>query len=313
MTKSNLVNVRSAFASALIEYAKERSDFLVLDCDSKEPTKISEIYKEHPEICISFGISEQNMVSAAAGIATTGTIAFLSTFAQFISMRALDQVRNSIAYPNLNVKLVACHYGLDVGKDGVTHQTIEDISIFRAIPNFTILNASDDIECKQMIKYCFENIGPVYLRTGKSLVPRIHNKNYKFKIGDPDIIRSGNDDISIIATGNVFEYVLKAMDELEKKNISPMLINMPTLKPINEEALLEVTKDHKIIITVEDHNIHGGLGSIISDIFASNEPKRVVKLGVNDVFAEAGETHELYEKYGFGTSSIVNAVLDNAP
>ena len=308
---NKFVNVRAAYAKALIQKAKHRKDFFVLDCDSKEPTKMSEVYHKYPEICFSFGIAEQNMVSAAAGMATLGVIPFVNTFAQFISMRALDQVRNSIAYPNLNVKLVVCHYGLDVGKDGATHQTIEDISIMRSIPNIVILNPADDIECQQMVDYCFEHNGPVYLRTGKSPVPRIHKSDYIFKLGAPDLIRSGKDNIPIIASGNIFQNTLKALNLINAKGVYPQVINLPTLKPIDEDNLLTLTERSEVIFTIEDHNIYGGLGSIISEIYATKSPKKIIRIGVNDTFAEAGETFELYEKYGLGVETIVRKVMQS--
>lgn len=307
--ETKLVNVRAAYARKLIEKAKERSDFLVLDCDSKEPTKISEVYKEHPDLCISFGIAEQNMISAAAGIATMGYIPFVNSFAQFLSMRGLDQIRNSIAYPNLNVKLVACHYGLDVGKDGVTHQTIEDISIMRAIPNMTILNPADDIECEKMVDFCFRHNGPIYLRTGKSSVPRIYQNDYSFRLGSPRLIADGNPEISVLVTGNIFYEVIEAFKGIEAHGLRPQLINIPCLKPLNEQELVDLTRNAKIIFTIEDHNILGGLGSIVSEILSKLAPKKVCRLGVNDSFAEAGERTELFEKYGLGIANIIESIL----
>lgn len=304
-----VVSVREAYANALCEHAKTRKDFLVLDSDSKEPTKMSLVFAKHPELCISFGIAEQNMVSAAAGMATLGIIPFVNSYAQFLSMRALDQIRNSIAYPNLNVKLVVSHYGLDVAKDGVTHQTIEDVSIIRAIPNIVILNPSDDIECAQMVDFCFEHQGPVYLRTGKSSVPRIHNEDYVFKVGQPDLIVQGKSNLSIIATGNIMKSALGAVDLLNNQGIYPQVINMPTLKPIDEERLIALTDRSEVIFTLEDHTIFGGLGGIVSEIYATRSPKKVIRMGVNDEFAEAGETLELYEKYGLGIESIASTVV----
>jgi len=305
----SLFNVREAYANTLCKHAKQRKDFLVLDSDSKEPTKIDSFYKEYPELCISLGIAEQNMVSVAAGLATVGLIPFVNSYAQFISMRALDQVRNSIAYPNVNVKIVVSHYGLDVGKDGVTHQTIEDISIMRAIPNLVILNPIDDIECEQMVDYCFDSTGPVYLRTGKSSVPRIHNESYLFRVGQPDLILEGKDNISIIATGNIMKNAIDAISLLMEHGIAPRLINLSTLKPIDEDKLIELTEVSETIFTVEDHNIFGGLGGIVSEIFATKSPKKVIRIGVNDQFAEAGTSDELYAKYGLDAKSIADKIF----
>ena len=306
---TKVCNLRESYARTLCDFAQFRDDFLVLDSDSKEPTKVDQFYKANPHMCISFGIAEQNMVSAAAGMSTIGFIPFVNSYAQFVSMRALDQIRNSIAYPNVNVKIVVSHYGLDVGKDGVTHQTIEDISIMRAIPNMTILNPLDDIECVQMVKYCFDHHGPIYLRTGKSSVPRIHDEDFQFEVGKPDVIIKGTDNISIVVTGNVMKNVLGALDKLAATGVRPHVINMSTLKPIDENSLLNLTQSSDVIFTVEDHNVYGGLGSIIAELHAAKCPKRVIRIGVNDVFAEAGTGQELYDKYGMNAQSIADCII----
>jgi transketolase len=304
----SLSDLRQVYAERLIELAEKRKDFVIFDSDSREPTKIELFCRRFPHRSYSFGIAEQNMLTAAAGLATTGIIPFVNSYAQFVSMRALDQVRNAIAYPRLNVKIVVSHYGLDTGKDGVTHQTIEDLSIMRTIPNMVVINPADDLECRQVVDFCLNHPGPVYVRTGKSRVPRIHHVDYRFILGKPVLIREGNCPVTIIATGNMFSEVFAALSRLHSEGIEPRLINLSTIKPVDEEALLQLLDGARHVVTIEDHSIYGGLGGLLAEITARRMPLLVSMVGVNDCFAEAGLASELYDKYSLGWKAIIRTV-----
>jgi len=300
-------NVRQAYVEALIQQAEKNERIVALDADSQEPTKIGFFASRFPNRSFNFGIAEQNMVTASAGMATEGLIPFVNTFAAFISYRALDQVRNSVAYPNLNVKLVVSHCGLDVGSDGVTHQTIEDVSIMRSIPNMAILVPADDIEVIQMVDFICNHNGPIYLRTGKSTVPRVHDSKFQFSFGTPQVLMDGVD-ITIFSYGIMVSYALQAAEKLKLAGIHAKVVNVSTLKPLNENLIVDYSNQTGAVVTVEDHNVMGGLGSIISEILARKNPLPMTMVGVPDQFAEAGSSKELYQKYLMDSTGISAAV-----
>lgn len=300
-------NLREVYVDTLCQLAQEQDHIVALDADSKEATLLNRFARQFPNRTFSFGIAEQNMVSAAAGMATIGLTPFVHTYALFLAMRALDQVRNSVAYPNLNVKLVVSHFGLDVGADGVTHQIIEDLAIMRAIPNMVVISPADDIEMASALKFMLQHRGPVYLRTGKSKVPRVHDSSYAFELGKPSVLREGHD-VTIFAVGVMVGHAVRAAETLLRKGVSVQLVNCATLKPIHEKSVIESALKTGAVVTVEDHNGYGGLGGAISEILGRNCPLPIEMVSVKDQFAEAGTPEQLYERYGLSEAHIVQAV-----
>ncbi len=299
-------NLREVYVDTLCQFAQEQDHIVALDADSKEATLLNRFAQQFPKRTFSFGIAEQNMVSAAAGMATIGLTPFVHTYALFLAMRALDQVRNSVAYPNLNVKLVVSHFGLDVGADGVTHQIIEDLAIMRAVPNMTVISPADDIEMASAVKFMLQHRGPVYLRTGKSKVPRVHDPSYTFELGKPSVLREGHD-VTIFSVGVMVGYALRAAETLLRQGVSVHLVNCATLKPINEQAVIECALKTGAVVTVEDHNGYGGLGGAIAEILGKNCPLPMEMVSAKDQFAEAGTPEQLYERYGLSEAHILQA------
>lgn len=299
-------NLRAVYADTLCELAATHERFVVLDADSTEATLVDRFRKRYPERAFSFGIAEQNMVSAAAGFATVGIKAFANTYAMFIAMRALDQVRNSVAYPNLDVKLVVSHYGLDVGQDGVTHQLIEDLAIMRAVPNLVVLSPADDLEMAQATRWTLTYPGPVYLRTGKTKVPRVHADDYTFKLGQPSVVRSGTD-VTIFAVGVMVGRALRAAQRLAQDGISALVVNVATLKPIDEQAVVELAQRTGAVVTCEDHSRYGGLGGLVSEILGRHRPLPIEMVAVADCYAEAGTPDELFPRYGLSEAHVAAA------
>lgn len=300
-------SLREVYVENLCRLADQHSGIVALDADSKEATLLNTFSQLYPQRSFSFGIAEQNMVSAAAGMATTGLTPFVHTYAQFLAMRALDQVRNSVAYPNLNVKLVVSHFGLDVGADGVTHQVVEDLAIMRAIPNMVVISPADDIEMASVTKFVAQHRGPVYLRTGKSRVPRVHDANYEFELGKPSVLREGHD-VTIFAVGVMVGHALRAAETLLQKGLSVQLVNCATLKPIDEATVVDCSLKTGAVVTVEDHNGFGGLGGLIAEILGRNCPLPLEMVSVKDQFAEAGTPDQLYDRYGLSERHIIQAV-----
>jgi len=299
-------SLRKVYVETLSKLAKKRKDFVVFDVDSKEATNLFSFSKVYPDRCFSFGIAEQNMVSAAAGIATTGIIPIVHNYSMFIATRALDQVRNAIAYPKLNVKFVATHIGLDVGKDGVTHQTIEDLAIMRAIPNMVVITPCDDIETVEATKKMLSHKGPVYMRLTKTKVPRFHPPSYKYDIGKFSVIKEGND-VAIFALGIMLGKALSASNALEKEGINAAVINCSTIKPADEKLVIEYALRTGACVTVEDHNMYGGLSGVICEIVARNKPTPVESIGVRDFFAQAGTSEELFKYANMAEEDIKRA------
>ncbi len=297
---------REAYGEALIKLAKENPNVVVLDADLSGSTKTAEFKKVSPERFFNVGIAEQNLIGTAAGMAVAGKIPFASSFAMFAAGRAFEIIRNTVAYPGLNVKIAATHAGLTVGEDGASHQAIEDISLMRSIPNMTVINPADCIEAEQAVIKAAEFFGPVYIRLGRAGVENIYDENYKFEIGKGVELKHGND-VTIIATGLMVQKALKAADELSKEGISVRVINIHTIKPIDKEIIIKAAKETKAIVTAEEHSIIGGLGSAVLEVLSDECPTLVKRIGVNDTFGESGKPNDLLEKYGLTENNIIEA------
>ena len=299
--------MRDAFGEALIRLASLRNDFIVLDPDVAGGTGAHPFRDKFPSRFIQCGIAEQNMMSVAAGIASTGLIPIVTGYAVFLSMRAIEQARNSIAYPNFNVKIVASHLGLDVGPDGATHQSVEDIAIFRSIPNFKIIAPADPHELESALEVALDIPGPVYLRTGRSHIQNVYASKPNFQLGNATILREG-EDATIIAVGVMVKRAMDAALALSHEDINCRVINMSTIKPIDKSIITESAQKTGLIITAEDHNIIGGLGSAVSDVVTQYCPVPVEMVGINDCFGESGEPEELASKYKIDAKGIYEAV-----
>lgn len=295
---------RDAYGKALVELGEKNSNVLVLDADLAAATKTGVFKKAFPERFFDTGIAESNMMSVAAGLATTGYTVFASSFAMFSAGRAFEQVRNAIAYPHLNVKIGATHAGISVGEDGASHQCCEDIALMRSIPGMVIINPADDVEARAAVLAAADYEGPVYMRFGRLAVPRIFDENYKFEIGKAVTLREGTD-VAIIATGLLVNEAIEAAKILEAEGISVELINMHTIKPLDKEAVIKAAKKTGCIVTAEEHNIIGGLGDAVCDAVCEEYPVPVIKLGVEDTFGKSGPAVELLHIFGLDADGIV--------
>lgn len=305
---SNKIATREAYGKALKELAAINKKVVVLDADLSKSTKTADFKAVAPERFFNMGIAEGNMMGVAAGMSTCGKIPYVSTFAMFAAGRAFEQIRNSICYPNLNVKICATHAGLTVGEDGASHQAIEDISLMRSVPNMTVINPADDIETEAAIKAISEYNGPCYVRLGRMAVDRVNDiENYKFEIGKGVKLAEGKD-VTIIATGIMVEAALKAKNELKVEGIEATVINIHTIKPIDSELIIESAKNTGAIVTAEEHNIIGGLGSAVAEVVSENYPVPVLRVGVKDTFGESGKPNELLVKYGLTSDDIKKMV-----
>ncbi len=312
MSEVKKIATRESYGNALAELGAEFKNLVVLDADLAAATKTGVFKKAFPERHIDCGIAECNMIGIAAGLAATGKIPFASSFAMFAAGRAFEQVRNSVAYPKLNVKIGATHAGISVGEDGATHQCNEDIALMRTIPGMVVLNPSDDVEAKAAVRAAIEHEGPVYLRFGRLAVPVINDKpDYKFELGKGVVLREGKD-VTIIATGLPVSECLAAADKLAADGIDAKVINIHTIKPLDEELVLAAAKETGKVVTVEEHSVIGGLGSAVCDVLSEKCPTRVMKIGINDTFGESGPAVELVKKYGLDAESIYAKVKDFA-
>ena len=308
MSDVRRIATREGYGAALAELGAEHENLVVLDADLAGSTKTAVFGKAFPERHINCGIAEGNMMSVAAGLAATGKVAFASSFAMFASGRAYEQIRNSIGYPRLNVKIGATHAGISVGEDGATHQCIEDIALMRAIPGMVVINPSDDVEARAAVRAAYHYEGPVYLRFGRLAVPVINDHaDYKFEIGKGVVLHEGTD-VTIFATGLEVAEANIAKDLLEADGISVNLINIHTIKPIDEELVVAAAKKTGKVVTVEEHSVIGGLGSAVCDVLSEKAPTKVMKIGINDVFGESGPALELIKKYGLDGQSIYEKV-----
>ena len=308
MSEVKKVATRQSYGEALIELGKEHENLVVLDADLAAATQTGKFKAVFPERHIDCGIAESNMMGIAAGLAATGKVPFASTFAMFAAGRAFEQVRNSIGYPHLNVKIGATHAGISVGEDGATHQCNEDIALMRTIPGMTVINPADDIEAKAAVKAAYEMDGPVYLRFGRLAVPVINdNPDYKFEIGKGVVLKEGKD-VAIIATGLCVNSALEAAEKLAADGIDAMIVNIHTIKPIDEELIVEAAKKCGKVVTVEEHSVIGGLGSAVCDVLSEKLP--VKKIGVYDVFGESGPAVKLLEKYKLDGQGVYEQVSE---
>ncbi len=310
MPEVKKIATRDSYGNTLVELGKEHDNLVVLDADLAAATKTGVFQKEFPERHINCGIAECNMMGIAAGLAATGKVPFVSSFAMFAAARAFEQVRNSIGYPKMNVKIGATHAGISVGEDGASHQCNEDIALMRTIPGMTVINPSDDIEAKAAVRAAFALDGPVYLRFGRLAVPVINdNPDYKFEIGKGVLLKEGSD-VTIIATGLCVEASLQAADLLAADGISAEVINIHTIKPLDKEMVLNSVKKTGKAVTVEEHSIIGGLGSAVCDCLCEHMPAPVYKIGINDVYGESGPALELLKKYGLHGQGIYEKTRD---
>ncbi len=300
---------RESYGIALAEFG-EKYDIIVLDADLSKSTKTDTFKKKFPDRFFNTGIAEANMMSTAAGLATCGKVVFASSFAMFAAGRAFEQIRNSICYPNLNVKIGATHAGISVGEDGATHQCLEDIGIMRTIPNMVIINPADHAEAVLAVEAAIKHHGPVYLRFGRLAVPEVFDRDtYKFEIGKGVEIKDGSD-ATIIATGLMVPEALGAADMLKEEGISVRVINMATIKPIDAEIIVKAAKETGAIVTAEEHNIIGGLGSAVSEVLCENFPVPLKRVGTSDVFGQSGKPAELLELYGLTKENIAKQVKE---
>ena len=308
MSEVKKIATRESYGNALAQYGAEYPNLVVLDADLAAATKTGIFKKAFPERHIDCGIAECNMVGIAAGLATTGKIPFVSSFAMFAAGRAFEQIRNSVGYPHLNVKIGATHAGISVGEDGATHQCNEDIALMRTIPGMVVINPSDDVEAKAAVKAAIDHDGPVYLRFGRLAVPVINdNPDYKFELGKGVVLREGKD-ITLIATGLCVSETLEAAKLLEADGIDAKVINIHTIKPLDEELVVAAAKETGKVVTIEEHSVIGGLGSAVCDALCVNHPTPVYKIGINDTFGESGPAVELIKKYGLDAKSIYEKV-----
>ena len=302
------IATREAYGKALAGLASTNENIVVLDADLSKSTKTADFKAVCPERFFNMGIAEGNMMGVAAGLSTCGKIPFVSTFAMFAAGRAFEQIRNSICYPKLNVKVCATHAGLTVGEDGASHQTVEDLALMRSIPNMVVISPADAVETKAAIEAIAEYDGPCYVRLGRAAVNVINDENtYKFQIGKGVVLSEGKD-VTIAATGIMVDTALEAKDLLAAEGINAKIVNIHTLKPLDNELLIQCAKETGAIVTVEEHSVIGGLGSAVAEAIAEEYPVPVVKLGVNDVFGQSGTPAELLKGYGLTAEGIVEKV-----
>ena len=303
MDIKNKKATRQSYGEALAELGKEKPNIVVLDADLSTATKTNIFAKEFPERFFDMGIAEQNLVSTAAGMSTCGKIPYVSTFAVFAAGRAYDQIRNSVCYPKLNVKICATHAGITVGEDGATHQMIEDISLMRTLPNMTVISTSDDIQTKWAVKEISQINGPVYLRLSRLSTPIIYNENQKFEIGKAVQIGEGTDG-TVFATGVTVAEAIKAQENLKQKLIKIRVVDIHTIKPIDKETIIKCAKETQKLISIEDHNIIGGIGSAISEVLTDEYPAKLIRLGIKDTFGKSGKAEELMKYFKITSDNI---------
>lgn len=303
------IATREAYGKTLAMLAVEKDNIVVLDADLSKSTKTADFKKVAPERFFNMGIAEGNMMAVAAGISTCGKVVFASTFAIFAAGRAFEQIRNSICYPRLNVKVCATHSGITVGEDGASHQSVEDISLMRSIPNMTVISPSDAVETEAAIRAVADMKGPCYVRLGRSAVPVINdNPEYKFEIGKGVTLREGKE-ATIVATGIMVDAALEAYNLLVEKGIKVRVLNIHTIKPIDTEILVDAARQTGVIITAEEHSIIGGLGSAVCEVVSERHPVPVIRVGLKDTFGESGKPAELLKAYGLTAEDIVKAVM----
>ena len=312
MSEVKKIATRDSYGNALAELGTEHDNVVVLDADLAAATKTGVFKKAHPDRFIDCGIAESNMIGVAAGLATTGKVPFASSFAMFAAGRAFEQVRNSVGYPHLNVKIGATHAGISVGEDGATHQCNEDIALMRTIPGMVVINPADDVEARAAVRAAYEHQGPVYLRFGRLAVPVINDRpDYKFELGKGVVLREGKD-LTIIATGLPVSNCLEAAEKLAADGIDAKVINIHTIKPLDEDLVVAAAKETGKVVTVEEHSIIGGLGGAVCECLAEKAPVPVKRIGIHDVFGESGPALELLHKYGLDAEGIYKQIKEFA-
>jgi len=297
---------RDAYGEKLLELGEKNKDIVVLDADLAKSTKTIQFGKRFPHRFFDMGIAEQSMIGTAAGLALSGKIPFASTFAVFATGRVYDQLRMSVCYPKLNVKIVATHGGLTVGEDGASHQALEDIALARALPNMAVVVPCDAVETEKVIEFAAEYRGPMYVRLGRSKIPVINNENYSFNLGKGTVLKEGKD-VTLVAAGIMVFLSLEAANILKEKGIEAEVINMSTVKPLDGELLVESARKTGAVVTAEEHTVIGGLGGAVAEVLVENFPVPMERIGVRDVFGESGAPEELLEKYGLSAKYIVRA------
>ena len=303
------IATRDSYGKALAELGAQHENLVVLDADLAGATKTAVFQKAFPDRFFDCGIAEANMVCMAAGLATTGLVPFASSFAMFAAGRAFEQIRNSVGYPHLNVKIGATHGGISVGEDGASHQCCEDFAVMRTIPGMVVMSPADDVEARAMVKAAYEYVGPVYIRFGRAAVPVVHEEGMHFEIGKGEVIRDGSD-VAIIANGLMVYEAIVAADELAQAGINAMVINMATIKPLDDALVLEAARKCGKIITCEEHSVIGGLGEAVCSLLSEQLPTPVRRIGVQDTFGESGPAAALLKKYGLSAENIVKVAKD---
>lgn len=303
MSELKKVATRDSYGKALAALGAEHPDVVVLDADLSEATKTSVFKEAHPDRFFNAGIAEGNEMAVAAGLATTGLVPFASTFAMFAAGRAFEQVRNSIGYPHLNVKIGATHGGLSVGEDGASHQCNEDFALMRVIPGMTVICPADDVEARAVVKAAYEHKGPVYMRFGRMAVPVFHSDDYKFEIGKGETVRDGSD-LTFVATGLMVWEAMQAAERLAADGISARVINIATLKPLDADLIVKAAKETGRIITAEEHSIIGGLGEAVCGVLCEQHPTPVLRVGVNDEFGHSGPAADVLKEFGLSADNL---------
>ena len=309
MAEIKKIATRDSYGNALKELGAEYENLVVLDADLAGATKTSTFLKAYPDRHFDCGIAEANMICVAAGLSTTGLVPFASSFAMFAAGRAFEQVRNSIGYPHLNVKIGATHGGISVGEDGASHQCCEDFALMRSIPGMVVMSPADDVEAKAMVRAAYEHVGPVYMRFGRAAVPVVHGDDFKFEIGKGEVLRDGSD-VAIIANGLMVYEALVAAEELAKDGINAMVINMATIKPLDDELVLAAAKKCGKVVTCEEHSVIGGLGEAVASLLCEKLPTPVKRIGVNDEFGHSGPAGALLKQFGLSSENIVKVVKE---
>lgn len=310
MDFENKKATRQSYGEALVTLGKENNNVVVLDADLAGATKTNMFAKEFPDRFFDMGIAEQDMVATAAGFATCGKIPFASTFAVFATGRSYDQIRNSICYPNLNVKICATHCGITVGEDGATHQMLEDINLMRGLPNMTVISPADDVEAQWAVREAAKIDGPVYIRFGRASTPVIHENDEKLELGKAIQFGDGTD-ATVFATGIMVAEALKAKEELEKEGVNIRVVDFHTIKPIDSEIIIKCAKETKKLISVEEHSIIGGLGSAVAEVLVENYPSKLIRMGIKDCFGRSGSASELLKYFGLTSKEIIENIKNN--
>ena len=302
-------SIRAAYGKTLAELGKENENIVVLDADLACSTQTAMFGKEFPERFFNMGIAEQDMITTAAGLASQGKIPFASTFAMFATGRTYDQIRNSVAYPEFNVKIVATHGGITVGEDGASHQALEDVALMRNIPHMTVVVPADCKECEEVIKYAATHKGPMYIRIARTNVPDIFDENYKFDLKGK-ILREG-EDVTIVTNGETLAEVIECAEILHKQGIQAQILHLPVVKPLDNDIILKEAKKTRFVVTVENHSVIGGLGSAVCEVLSENMPTRVLRIGINDEFGQSGEQRKLMEFYSLTSEKLAEKIKEN--